>query len=88
MSRVMIESVEDVENAIKAIESAYQLVGLFDWQQFNQLLEVFETAGADLNPTAFEAMKQDRQWDQKKRVFQATLTFVNALDEIARELER
>jgi hypothetical protein len=84
--RIPITSPEDFHAAMGAVQSSLQLLGMFDWQTLVDQTNFFEGAGVMLDPTKYQAMLSDPQWEQKKRIFRAAAHFVKELDEVAKEL--
>lgn len=86
LKKKRIETDEDFKVAMSSVQSACQLMGMFDWNHLIQQIEFFEGAGAVLNPKAFIDMQKDPQWDQKKQLFHAAAAFTGKVEDIRRQL--
>ena len=85
-NKKQIESSEDFQMAMSSVQSAFQLLSLFDWTHLAEQSQFFEGAGAVIDPQVFLAMQQDPQWEQKKQLFSAAARFVAELEDIRRQL--
>ena len=86
LQKKQIETTEDFHMAMSAVQSACQLMAMFDWDHLIRQTEFFEGAGAVINPEVFIAMQKDPQWDQKKQLFQAAASFTGKVEDIRRQL--
>ena len=81
-----INTDDDFKMAMSSVQSACQLLAMFDWQQLIDQSNFFEGAGAIINPSVFIAMQKDPQWEQKKQLFYAAAKFVREIEDIRRQL--
>ncbi len=87
MERRKIETTEDFETAMGAVQSSIQLLDMFDWQDWLQKEAFFQGAGATLDPGTFLAMQKDPQWDMKVAVIRAAATYMGTIRDIRAPLE-
>lgn len=86
LKKQQIQTDDDFKMAMSSVQSACQLLAMFDWQHLIEQTNFFEGAGAIINPSVFLAMQKDPQWEQKKQLFNAAAKFVREVEDIKRQL--
>jgi len=86
LKKQQITTDDDFKMAMSSVQSACQLLAMFDWQHLIEQSNFFEGAGAVINPEVFIAMQKDPQWEQKKQLFNAAAKFVREVEDIKRQL--
>lgn len=86
LKKRQITTDDDFKMAMSSVQSACQLLAMFDWQHLIEQTNFFESAGAIINPEIFIAMQKDPQWEQKKQLFNAAAKFVREIEDIKRQL--
>ena len=84
--KIQIHTPEQFEAAMGSVQTAMMILGSFDWQHLVDQANLFQGAGAVLDPETFIAMKKDPQWEQKLQLFKAAARFTGELDDIKEQL--
>lgn len=85
-TKKQIETPEDFLMAMNSVKSAMSILSLFDWRSLSERIALFESVGPVLNPSMFQDMMKDPQWEQKKQLFKAAADFTSTLDDIRSQL--
>ena len=88
MKQRKIESVDDFEMAMSAVQSSIQLLDMFDWDAWLELEAMFQSAGSVLYPEMYKAIQNDPQWDMKVNVIRAAATYMKTIHNIRAPLEK
>lgn len=86
MEKHQITTDGDLNMAMSSVQSACQLLAVFDWQCLYEQLILFESVGPVTDPGTFLAMQGDPQWEQKKQLFSAAAKFVREIEDIRRQI--
>lgn len=84
--KIQIESPEQFQAAMQAVQSSSMLLSSFDWAALMEKIQFFEGPGAVLDPGIFIEMNKDPQWEVKKQLFIAANRFVKELEDIREQL--
>lgn len=85
MTVITIDSEEDFQAAMMAMQSSVNMLGMFDWDDWLRKETIFQSIGPVLDPGLFQGVQKDPQWPTKVALITAAANFMKEVQRVSDE---